>query len=119
MEISHIHQTALRGAIDWSWDLLEPDEQSALAQLSVFEGGFTLEAAEGVLALEDLWPMDAVQALVDAADEDRGTGGIDVVRRIFPTVIFCNEAGLVEVPEDEIEASYRRIVSPRSSGAPS
>jgi predicted ATPase/class 3 adenylate cyclase/Tfp pilus assembly protein PilF len=62
-------QATLRAAIDWSWDLLTPWEQAALAQCSVFEGGFTLEAAEAVLDLAR-WPdappaMDAVQALVD------------------------------------------------------
>ena len=30
-------QATLRGALDWSWDLLSTDEQAALAQLSVFE----------------------------------------------------------------------------------
>jgi predicted ATPase/class 3 adenylate cyclase/Tfp pilus assembly protein PilF len=62
-------QATLRAAIDWSWDLLTPGEQAALAQCSVFEGGFTLEAAEEVLDLSS-WPdaspvLDAVQALVD------------------------------------------------------
>ena len=62
-------QATLRAAIDWSWDLLTPWEQAALAQCSVFEGGFTLEAAEAVLDLSR-WSkappaMDAVQALVD------------------------------------------------------
>ena len=62
-------QATLRAAIDWSWDLLTPWEQAALAQCSVFEGGFTLDAAEAVLDLS-AWPeappaMDAVQALVD------------------------------------------------------
>ena len=62
-------QATLRAAIDWSWDLLTPWEQAALAQCAVFEGGFTLEAAESVLDLS-AWPdappaMDAVQALVD------------------------------------------------------
>ena len=61
----HTRQATLRATLDWSWELLSPDEQRALAQLSVFEGGFTLEAAEAVLALEDEWPTDAVQALVD------------------------------------------------------
>jgi predicted ATPase/class 3 adenylate cyclase/Tfp pilus assembly protein PilF len=61
----HTRQATLRGALDWSWDLLSPDEQQALAQLAVFEGGFTLEGAEAVLVLDDLWPLDAVQALVD------------------------------------------------------
>ena len=34
-----------------SWNLLEPAERAALAQCSVFRGGFTLEAAEAVLVL--------------------------------------------------------------------
>ena len=42
-------QNTLWGAIDWSWALLEPAERAALAQCSVFRGGFSLEAAEAVL----------------------------------------------------------------------
>ncbi|HYI00251.1 ATP-binding protein [Hyalangium sp.] len=42
-------QATLRGAIDWSWKLLDETEQAVLAQGSVFRGGFTLEAAEAVL----------------------------------------------------------------------
>ncbi|MCO4772631.1 MAG: tetratricopeptide repeat protein [Deltaproteobacteria bacterium] len=72
----HTRQATLRATLDWSWDLLSGDEQAGLAQLSVFEGGFTLEACEEVLALEELWPMDAVQGLVDKSlvrqvDEER------------------------------------------------
>ena len=58
-------QATLRATLDWSWELLDADEQAALAQLSVFDGGFTLEAAEAVLDLDEAWPMDAVQALCD------------------------------------------------------
>jgi predicted ATPase/class 3 adenylate cyclase len=62
-------QSTLRAAFDWSWDLLPPPEKAALAQLSVFEGGFTLEAAEAVIDLSvcdnEPWTLDAVQALVD------------------------------------------------------
>ena len=62
-------QATLKAAIDWSWELLQPWEQSALAQCSVFEGGFTLEAAEAVLDLSE-WTeappvLDVVQSLVD------------------------------------------------------
>ncbi len=42
-------QRTLRGAIDWSWDLLDEDERGALAALSVFRGTFDLEAVEAVL----------------------------------------------------------------------
>jgi proteasome beta subunit len=59
----------------------------------------------------------AVQALVDAADEDRGTGGIDVVRRIFPNVTFCSAKGIEEAPDPEIEAAYRRIAAPESGAS--
>jgi predicted ATPase/DNA-binding transcriptional regulator YiaG len=41
------HQT-LRAAMDWSHDLLTPPERALLRRLSVFAGGFTLEAAEAV-----------------------------------------------------------------------
>jgi predicted ATPase len=42
-------QASMRAAIDWSWELLSPGEQSALRECSVFHGGFSLEAAESVL----------------------------------------------------------------------
>jgi non-specific serine/threonine protein kinase len=46
------HQT-LRAAMDWSYDLLTAAERSVLQALSVFAGGFTLEAAEAVCGASD------------------------------------------------------------------
>jgi predicted ATPase/class 3 adenylate cyclase len=43
-------QRTLRALIDWSYDLLPPAEQALFRQLSVFAGGWTLEAAEAVCA---------------------------------------------------------------------
>jgi predicted ATPase/class 3 adenylate cyclase len=62
-------QSTLRATFDWSWDLLSAPDRATLAQLSVFEGGFELAAAEAVVdlsAFDDApWTMDAVQSLVD------------------------------------------------------
>ena len=43
-------QRTLRAMIDWSYDLLPPHEQALLRRLSVFSGGWTLDAAEAVCA---------------------------------------------------------------------
>jgi predicted ATPase/class 3 adenylate cyclase len=62
-------QATMRTTLDWSWDLLTRSEQAALAQLSVFEGGFTLESAEAVLDLgghePQPWVVDVIGSLVD------------------------------------------------------
>lgn len=47
------HHRTLRGTIDWSFDLLAKRESSLFARAAVFEGPFTLEAAEEVLASDD------------------------------------------------------------------
>jgi predicted ATPase/class 3 adenylate cyclase len=56
------HQ-ALRTTIDWSYDLLEPNEQALLARLSVFAGSFTLDATEHILG------ADAVEGLASLIDK--------------------------------------------------
>jgi predicted ATPase/class 3 adenylate cyclase/DNA-binding CsgD family transcriptional regulator len=60
------HQT-LRALIDWSYDLLNPGERLVLDRLSVFAGGWTLEAAEAVTSAGDSggWQvLDHLAALV-------------------------------------------------------
>jgi DNA-binding NtrC family response regulator/predicted ATPase len=53
-------QQTLRAALDWSHDLLSKPEQTLLRRLSVFAGGFTLEAVEGICTGPEL---DASQVL--------------------------------------------------------
>lgn len=60
-------QQTLRALIDWSYDLLSPAEQALLRRLSVFAGGWTLEAAESVCAgeaVEDWEVLDLLSHLV-------------------------------------------------------
>jgi predicted ATPase len=59
-------QRSLRATLDWSWEQLSPALQDALTQLSVFEGGWTLEAAELVVRLDDASSLEDVLAeLID------------------------------------------------------
>jgi len=60
------HKT-LRALIDWSYDLLSPAEQVVFGRLSVFAGGWTLDAAEAVACGGDVadWQvLDLLAALV-------------------------------------------------------
>ena len=60
------HQT-LREAIDWSYELLDPDEQVLLARLAVFAGGFTLAAAEAIAGEQGdaMRVIEGLSSLVD------------------------------------------------------
>lgn len=56
-------QQTLRAALDWSYDLLSEPERLLLERLSVFAGGWTLEAAETVCGAEDI--LDLLASLVE------------------------------------------------------
>jgi predicted ATPase len=54
-------QQTLRATIEWSYELLEPVERRLLAALSVFRGGWTLEAAERVCEAD----LELLESLAD------------------------------------------------------
>jgi proteasome beta subunit len=55
----------------------------------------------------------AIQALADAADEDRATGGVDLERGIYPIVDCCTAVGIERAQDEEIDRLYREILSAR------
>ncbi len=57
------HHATLRASIEWSHDLLEPDEQVLFRRLGVFTGEFDLEAAEAVCGEAPLSPDDVLDVL--------------------------------------------------------
>jgi proteasome beta subunit len=56
----------------------------------------------------------SIEALIDAADEDVGTGGPDLVRGIFPTVKTITRSGFGDVPEDEVKRLCETVLADRS-----
>ena len=61
-------QQTLREAIDWSYQLLRPDDQRSLRWLGVFMGGFAIAAADGLLSRSGQ-EGDAVEVLETLADQ--------------------------------------------------
>lgn len=93
------HRT-LRAALDWSYQMLAPALQRFFAQLSVFRGGWTLEAAEAVcggslgpLALDHLAELtECSLVLTDARGEVMRFGMLETLREYAAEVL---------PPEDE------------------
>ncbi len=97
----------MRNAIGWSYDLLSPERQWLFRQLSVFHGGFRLDAATWATDIEPERVLDDVTALVDdnllcLIPEPDGTpryGMLEVIR----------EFGLekLELGKEDFEANQR------------
>jgi predicted ATPase/class 3 adenylate cyclase len=59
-------QQTLRGAIDWSYELLGESERTLFARLAIFSGGRSLEAIEAVCGHElDIDTLDGLESLLD------------------------------------------------------
>jgi predicted ATPase/class 3 adenylate cyclase len=98
-------QKTLRAAVDWSHDLLSDAERALFRRLSVFAGGFDLEATEQVSRSEALPEEDILEvlgALVDkslvVADVD---GGGSIRYRLHETLRQYGHEKLIEAQEEE------------------
>lgn len=61
-------QQTLRAALDWSYNLLSEQERILFARLSVFPGGFDLEAAEEICAIPPLERSEILDLLLLLVD---------------------------------------------------
>lgn len=62
-------QQTLRALIDWSYDILTENERLLLRRLSVFAGGWTLEAAEEVCAGDGIESYDVLDLLTQLVNK--------------------------------------------------
>jgi predicted ATPase/class 3 adenylate cyclase len=79
------HQT-LRSTIDWSYDLLDEAERSALQRVAVFAGGFDLDGAEALCDDIDADALDTLTRLADKSLVIADSVGASTRYRILETI---------------------------------
>jgi predicted ATPase len=108
-------QRTLRAAIDWSYDLLDPDERDLLGLVSVFDGGCSLAALEelaGATGLDPRATLDRLSGLVDkslvvaqpAAEPEPRYDMLETIRAYGREQLGA--AGRL----DEVRAAHRAVV---------
>ncbi|HYZ97652.1 MAG TPA: BTAD domain-containing putative transcriptional regulator, partial [Acidimicrobiales bacterium] len=118
---AEVRQRSLRGAIEWSYELLDDDQRVFFDRLGVFAGRFTLDAA-GAVAAHELGtdPLDLVSAVVDrslvVADGDDSYRMLDSLRayaaerlRVDPADWHATHARLATWLVDYCEAVAPRL----------
>jgi non-specific serine/threonine protein kinase len=110
--------------IDWSYDLLEPQESMVLMRLSVFAGGFDLRAAEAVVGGEGADPLSTVDHISSLVDKSliHVDGAGPVRYRLLETIRDYAAAKLSEVapnaPDDARRAHRDYFLSLAQEAAP-
>ena len=111
-------QQTLRALVDWSYDLLLESERAVLRRLSVFSGGWSLNAAENVVAgdpVEDWEVLDVMTSLVDKSLVMFDPTKADGRYRLLETVKRYGREKLAECNEEDASrkrhlAWYARLV---------
>ncbi|MDH6608937.1 putative ATPase/DNA-binding SARP family transcriptional activator [Streptomyces sp. SAI-208] len=98
-------QQTLRAVVDWSWELLDDRERTLLREVSVFAGGWQLEAAEAVCTGP---AAELLGALVDKSLIVATPGGPDGMRyRMLETIHEYAVERAAECPELRAAAELR------------
>jgi len=99
------HHQTLQAMIDWSYDLLSGPERALLRRLSVFAGGWTLEAAEAVCGGDEVEAAEVLDLLVQlvnkslvVAERERGR---EARYRLLETIRQYAREKLAESGEEE------------------
>jgi predicted ATPase/DNA-binding SARP family transcriptional activator/Tfp pilus assembly protein PilF len=109
------HQS-LRAAIDWSYQLLSPQERVLLHRLAVFAGGCTLEAAEAVCAYDgQLDVLNGLALLVDKSLLEQTRADGEPRFRMLETIRDFARARMLESEEAapllRAHAQYYRLLA--------
>jgi predicted ATPase len=112
-------QQTLQAVMDWSWGLLDEDEQSLLAQLAVLTGVWGLEEAAGICGADDDFTTASTlrrlvaKSLVQRVGDDPGTAQF----RLLETVRLYAQQQLVDRGEaDDLRHRHLRWFVERARG---
>jgi predicted ATPase/DNA-binding XRE family transcriptional regulator len=105
-----VRQQALRNTLDWSYNLLEAQEQVLFRRLGAFVGGFTLQAAAAICDDEGVLPPDSAEVVISLADKSllrRGDGLLGEPRFTMPATVRAYALERLAV-SGEVEAVRQR-----------
>jgi predicted ATPase/DNA-binding CsgD family transcriptional regulator len=97
-------QRTMEATLDWSYQLLPPDQQLLFERLSVFAGGFDFEAAHALAPDEDV--LDGLASLVDSSLVVAEPIADKMRYRLLEPVRQCAEAQLVARGERDATRRY-------------
>jgi len=89
-------QRTMRATLDWSYGLLDAEEQALLRLLSVFVGGFRLDDLEAVAAAQRSWSVDPLALLAGLSEHslvtvDPGAGASRRFRLLEPVGQYARD----------------------------
>lgn len=107
------HQRTLQATIDWSFTLCSPAEQKLWTRLSVFVGGFDLDAAEAVCSSEDIPRRDTLELVAGLLDKSvlirlQHTHGKQARYRMLETIRSYGLARLAAAGEEAVLRARHR-----------
>jgi predicted ATPase len=103
---AHPRQQSLAATIDWSYHLLSEPEQSFFMRLSVFAGGFDLEAAHGVCGEDGATEDDTLDLLIGLVEKSMVTVRSGTERSRFGVLETLRAYGRDRLREKGIDDSY-------------
>ncbi len=101
-------QRTLRGAIDWSHDLLPGHEQALLRRLTVFAGGFSLEAAEVICAGDGVAQDDVIELLTHLIEKSLVSTDEQDTEEWYRLLETIRQYGVAKLRDAQEETIFRR-----------
>ena len=106
-------QQTLRGAVDWSYDLLSPAEQKLFRRLSVFVGGCNLEGVEAVCDTKGDLALDLLDGMASMVDKSL----VQQVEQAKGESRFVMLETIREYALEKLEASGEKALTKRAHAA--